>query len=82
MAALSGRGTVFSFTVLRHGSVAIGSAGPVVLGWVRLSEGPLVTARLTSEDLSALRIGDPVAASITEGDSVPYRFQVGLHRRR
>ncbi len=57
---LSGRGEIYSFSVLRQTPEDFASLGiyPVVL--VRLEEGPLVTAQLTDCDEADLTIGMPV----------------------
>jgi uncharacterized OB-fold protein len=56
--ALSGRGEIYSFSVVRQPPA--GYEAPYVLALVRLAEGPLITAQLTDCDAGELAIGMPV----------------------
>ncbi len=56
---LSGNGTVYSYTVNRRGHGEYADAGPYVIAYVELAEGPRVMAHLDLEPESA-RIGTPV----------------------
>lgn len=58
--AFSGKGTLYSFTVLRQGATGFDQATPYAVGMVRLVEGPLVTAQLTDCGEAELAIGQPV----------------------
>jgi uncharacterized OB-fold protein len=59
--ALSGRGEVYSFTVVSDPPAGFEDAAPYVLALVRLAEGPIVTAQLTDIDgPDAVEIGMPV----------------------
>ena len=59
--AASGRGEVFSFTIVRHAfHPTFAEQIPYVLADVRLEEGPVVTSALTDVDVGAVRIGMPV----------------------
>lgn len=57
---LSGKGELYSFTVLRQAASGFEQATPYAVGLVRLVEGPLVTAQLTDCGESDLQIGQPV----------------------
>jgi uncharacterized OB-fold protein len=48
--ALSGRGQVFSFTVVRQPPDGYDAQAPYILALVQLAEGPLLTAQLTDCD--------------------------------
>jgi uncharacterized OB-fold protein len=57
----SGRGTVYSFTVVRRGALgAYRDACPYVLAYVELDEGPRVLTNLVDCDMDGIRIGDEV----------------------
>ncbi|MEI7642718.1 MAG: Zn-ribbon domain-containing OB-fold protein [Chloroflexales bacterium] len=59
-AALSGRGEIYSFSVLRQVPDGYEGLAPYPVGMVRLAEGPLVTAQLTDCAEADLTIGLPV----------------------
>ena len=50
----SGRGTIYSFSVLRRAPV------PYALAYVTLAEGPTMMTNIVDCDLDAIRIGQPV----------------------
>jgi uncharacterized OB-fold protein len=56
----SGRGEVYSFTIVHDAPVGYEAQAPYAIALVRLAEGPLVTAQLTDVDTEDLRIGLPV----------------------
>lgn len=57
----SGRGTVFSFCVVRHAfHPTFAPQVPYVLADVALEEGPVYTSNVTDVDVDAVRIGMPV----------------------
>jgi len=59
----SGRGVVYSFTVIRRGATgAFRDVGPYVLAYVELDEGPRVLTNLVDCDPGALLIGQAVRA--------------------
>lgn len=58
--SFSGRGEVYSFTVVHDAPVGYESQAPYAIALVRLAEGPLVTAQLTDVDAKDLRVGLPV----------------------
>ncbi|MGH0241364.1 Zn-ribbon domain-containing OB-fold protein [Sinorhizobium meliloti] len=55
----SGRGTLFSFSVMHRGQAPETArlAPPIVVALVELSEGPLLAARIESEDPTNLYVG-------------------------
>jgi uncharacterized OB-fold protein len=59
-ATLSGRGEVFSFTVMYNVPKGYEDQKPYVVALVKLGEGPLVTAQLTDVALDDVEIGMPV----------------------
>jgi uncharacterized OB-fold protein len=58
--ALSGRGELYSFSVLRQAPDGYEGMAPYPVAMVRLAEGPLVTAQLTDCVEGDLAIGMPV----------------------
>jgi uncharacterized OB-fold protein len=58
--AASGRGTVYSFTVVRKGGGDYATATPYVLAYVELDEGPRMMTNVITDDPEAVRIGDRV----------------------
>jgi uncharacterized protein len=69
----SGRGTVHSFSIVRRGQGAYAEAGPYVLAYVELEEGPRVMTNLLVEEerFADLAIGQPVEMVIEKADGVP-----------
>ncbi|HVQ92414.1 MAG TPA: Zn-ribbon domain-containing OB-fold protein [Mycobacteriales bacterium] len=71
-----GRGTVYSYTVVRKASGAWRDATPYVVAYVELAEGPRVLANIVDTDPETVHIGMPVLLSFAEtanGFAV-YRF--------
>ncbi len=66
----SGRGTLYSFTIVRNGPGSFAEAGPYVLAYVELEEGPRVLTNLIveSEAFDGVTIGDRVDATIDKGE--------------
>lgn len=58
--ALSGRGEIYSFSVIRQAPCYYDEDVPYPVALIRLAEGPLVTAQLTDCDEKDLSIGQPV----------------------
>lgn len=56
----SGRGEIYSFTVLRQAASGFDRATPYPIALVRLEEGPLIMAQLTDCTEEELSIGQPV----------------------
>lgn len=57
---LSGRGEVYSYTVMYNVPQGFEEQKPYVVALVKLAEGPMVTAQLTDVDQQAVKIGMPV----------------------
>lgn len=57
---LSGRGEVYSYTVMYNVPQGFEEQKPYVVALVKLAEGPMVTAQLTDVDHNAVAIGMPV----------------------
>lgn len=69
----SGRGTVYSFTVV-HRPASPAFEGPYVLAIIELDEGPAVMANIVGGAPDAVRIGAPVAVAFDvagNGTAVP-----------
>ncbi len=58
--AFSGKGEVFSFTVMHDAPAGYEANAPYTVAMVKLEEGPVVTAQLTDLDERAVEIGMPV----------------------
>ena len=54
---LSGRGEVYSYTVMYNVPQGFEEQKPYAVALVRLDEGPMVTAQLTDIDLKEIKIG-------------------------
>ena len=61
----TGRGTVFSFSVLRR------TPTPYAIAYVTLAEGPTVMTNIVDCDLDAIRIGQPVRVVFKPTDGGP-----------
>lgn len=74
---LSGRGTVYSYSIARRTPGSWGKVVPYVLAYVELDEGPRVMTNIVAADLDTLECGQPVTAIFdptAEGMAV-LRFQ-------
>ena len=73
----SGRGTIYSFSILRKGQGPFRDRAPYVLAYVELEEGPRLMTNVVAADVESLRIGQPVHVVLDPagdaGDAV-YRF--------
>ena len=56
----SGKGNIYSFTTLYDAPAKFESLTPYKVAWIKLIEGPLVTAQLTDLGEEELKIGQPV----------------------
>jgi uncharacterized OB-fold protein len=56
----SGRGEIYSFTVIRRGEGPYRDAAPYVLAYVELDEGPRIMTNIVGADAASLRVGQPV----------------------
>lgn len=70
---LSGRGTVYSYTVNRRGHGEYADKGPFLVAYVELTEGPRVLAHLAVAPEEA-RIGAPVRLSTGLGPAGQVRL--------
>jgi uncharacterized OB-fold protein len=59
-AALSGKGEVYSYTVVHEPPTGYETQAPYAIAIVKLAEGPMVTAQLTDIDAAEIKIGMPV----------------------
>ena len=57
---VSGRGTIYSFTVIRKGVGPFRDAAPYVLAYVELEEGPRLQSNIIGVDPEAVHIGQAV----------------------
>lgn len=57
--AVSGKGTIYSFTTVQEPPEGFEEQAPYVLALIKLDEGPMLTAQITDWD-GALNVGDPV----------------------
>ena len=70
----SGAGTVYSFTVTRKGQGAYRDAGPYVMAYVELAEGPRIMTNIVGVDPAAVHIGQGVRVVFDdtgEGPALP-----------
>ena len=74
-------GTVYSFTVVRKGTAAFKDAGPFVIAYVELADGPRIMTNIVDCDIDALHIGMPVEMVFhdTGEGSALYRFRPASH---
>ena len=70
----SGRGTVYSFTVVRKAPGAWTGAAPYVIAYVELEEGPRVLTNVVDVDPSSVEVGMAVTVrfdTTPEGKAIP-----------
>ena len=70
----SGRGSIYSFTVVRRGDGPYREVGPYVLAYVELEEGPRIVTNVLTDDPDAVRVGQAVTVTFTdtgEGTALP-----------
>lgn len=60
----SGKGEVYSYTILREPAEEFAFQGQVTLALIKLEEGPLVTAQLTDIYKGDIKIGMPVELTV------------------
>jgi uncharacterized protein len=58
--SFSGKGEVFSYTIMQDAPTGFESGLPYTVALVKLEEGPVVTAQLTDVDSNQVHIGMPV----------------------
>ena len=61
----TGEGTVYSFTITRKGQGQWRDAGPYVLAYVELDEGPRVLTNIVGADPADVHIGQAVVADFS-----------------
>ena len=64
----SGRGTVYSFTIVRKGQGKWADVAPYVIAYVELDEGPRVLTNIVGTDPAEVRIGLPVVADFATSE--------------
>jgi hypothetical protein len=70
--SFSGKGDVYTYTIVHESPVALPGQAPYALALVHLAEGPYVTAQLIEVDLPMLFIGLPVEA-VSDGGFCTFR---------
>ena len=73
----SGKGVIYSFTVIRKGAMLYKDAGPFVVAYVELAEGPRVMTNVVDCDVETVKVGMPVEVvfhDTGEGNAL-YRFR-------
>ena len=73
----SGKGVVYSFTVIRKGAMAYKESGPFVIAYVELAEGPRVMTNIVDCDVETVKVGMPVEVvwhDTGQGNAL-YRFR-------
>ncbi len=74
----SGRGTIYSLTIMRQGSGPYRELTPYILAYVELAEGPRVLTNVVGADPQSMYVGQTVHVvfdEVGEGDAIP-RFAV------
>lgn len=75
---LTGRGRVFSYTVLHQGPESFDGGVPYAVGLIDLEDGPRITAMLTDVSPEQIEIGMPVEMVVrvtnTEGERGPINY--------
>ena len=73
----SGKGVIYSFTVIRKGAMAYKDAGPFVVAYVELAEGPRVMTNIVECDVETVAVGMPVEVVFhdTGQGNALYRFR-------
>jgi hypothetical protein len=79
----SGRGTVFSYTVVRHAfHPSFAEALPYVVADIRLEEGPVLTSNVTGCPAEQVRIDMPVEVIFDEPIEDAFHVRLALPRFR
>ena len=73
----SGKGVIYSFTVIRKGAMSYKDAGPFVVAYVELAEGPRVMTNIVECDVETVAVGMPVEVVFhdTGQGNALYRFR-------
>ncbi|MDY7105325.1 MAG: Zn-ribbon domain-containing OB-fold protein [Actinomycetota bacterium] len=64
----SGRGRIYSFTIVRKGQGRWRECSPYVLAYVELDEGPRVLTNVVTDDVDSLAVDDVVTLSVDHRD--------------
>lgn len=73
----SGKGVVYSFAIIRKGAMLYKEAGPFVVAYVELAEGPRVMTNIVDCDVETVEVGMPVEVvwhDTGQGNAL-YRFR-------
>ena len=73
----SGRGTIYSFTIIRRGAGPFREVAPYALAYVELEEGPRLMTNVVTDDVSTLHVGQAVHVVLDpagDGGDAIYRF--------
>jgi uncharacterized OB-fold protein len=73
----TGKGEIYSFTIIRKGAMAYKDSGPFVVAYVELAEGPRVMTNIVDCDVETVAVGMPVEVvfhDTGEGNAL-YRFR-------
>ena len=73
----TGKGEIYSFTIIRKGAMAYKDSGPFVVAYVELAEGPRVMTNIVDCDVETIAVGMPVEVvfhDTGEGNAL-YRFR-------
>ena len=79
----SGRGSIYSYTVVRRAYGPWKEAAPYAIAYVTLEEGPTIMTNIVDCDVEALQIGDPVELvfhDAGDGAAVPRFRPAGTQR--
>jgi uncharacterized protein len=73
----SGRGTVYSYTVVRRSFGAFAPLTPYVVAYIELAEGPRILSNVVGLEPDGVTIGLPVELAVEKPDRSPavYRFR-------
>jgi uncharacterized protein len=73
----SGKGVIYSFTIIRKGAMAYKDSGPFVIAYVELTEGPRVMTNIVECDVETVAVGMPVEVVFhdTGQGNALYRFR-------
>jgi uncharacterized OB-fold protein len=71
---VSGRGTVYTFTIIRRGGGPFREKSPYVLAYVQLDEGPIMMTNIVGVDPETVTVGQAVQVVFEpagDGDAIP-----------
>lgn len=73
----SGKGSIYSFTIIRKGAMLYKDSGPFVVAYVELAEGPRIMTNIVDCDVEAVKVGMAVEVvwhDTGQGNAL-YRFR-------